>query len=263
MTIDQILFRIFVNQWLVIGIVSLLLLASTEIGFWLGRRLYLKQDEPRKGQISGIRGAMLGLLALLLGFTFAMAASRYEMRRSLVLQEANAIGTTYLRASFLPEAHRQDVQDLLRRYVDARIEFYEVMADKSGQQAEEEATSRIQRELWSHAVAAGKEAPTPIVATFVTSLNETIDLDAARLNALRTHVPGAVWLLVLMVAACGCCVSGYGAGASGARNGFTNVALPLLIAVAITLMADLDRPRGGIIGISQQPLYDLKQTLQR
>ena len=184
------------------------------------------------------------------------------MRRSLVLQEANAIGTTFLRASLLPESHQQSVQDLLRHYVDARIEFYEVGADQSRQQAAEEATSRIQHELWTHAVAAGQEAPTPIVATFITSLNETIDLDAARLHALRTHVPGAVWLLVLMVATCGCCSSGYSAGASGARNGFNNVALPLLIAVAITLMADLDRPRGGMIGISQEPLLDLKRSLQ-
>jgi len=82
------------------------------------------------------------------------------------------------------------------------------------------------------------------------------------MNALQTHVPGAVWLLLLSVAACGCCASGYGAGATGAHGAFTNRVLPLLIAVAITIIADLDRPRGGMIGIDQQPMLDLKRSLQ-
>jgi hypothetical protein len=259
--IDHLLARIFANQWLVIGIVSLLLVVSTEIGFHLGLHLHRARDEARKAQIGGIQGAMLGLMGLLLGFTFAMSVSRYETRRQVVLQEANAIGTTYLRASLLPESHQAVVEDLLRRYVASRIAFYDAGADEARQADAERAAARLQRELWSHAVAAGKEAPTPLVATFITALNEAIDLDATRLNALRTQVPGAVWILVLAVAACGCCTSGYGAGSSGLRNSFTNLALPLLIAVVITLIADLDRPRGGLILINQQPMHDLKASL--
>ena len=259
--IDEILRQIFTNQWRVIVIVSLFLLAAAELGFRFGLRLHRAKDEARKGQIGGVQGAMLGLLALLLGFTFAMAVGRYEKRRELVLDEANAIGTTYLRASLLPPAHQAAVEDLLRRYVDVRLEFYGAGADRAGQAAAEKDAAKIQRELWSHAIAAGKETPSPIVATFINTLNETIDLDAARLHALRTHVPGAVWLLVLAVSACGCCASGYGAGASGARSTFANVSLPLLIAVVITLIADLDRPRHGLIGINQQPLLDLKGSL--
>src|SRR5882672_2785165 len=95
--IDETLSRIFTSQWLVIGTVSVVFLASAEIGFRLGLSLYRTKDDARKGQIGGIQGAMLGLLALLLGFTFAMAVSRYDEKRELVLQEANAIGTTYLR----------------------------------------------------------------------------------------------------------------------------------------------------------------------
>ena len=259
--IDEILRQIFTNQWRVIVIVSAFLLAAAELGFRFGLRLHRAKDEARKGQISGVQGAMLGLLALLLGFTFAMAVGRYEKRRELVLDEANAIGTTYLRASLLPQAHQAAVEDLLRRYVDVRLAFYGAGADRTRQAAAEKNAAKIQRELWSHAIAAGKETPSPIVATFISTLNETIDLDAARLHALRTHVPGAVWLLVLAVSACGCCASGYGAGASGARSAFANIALPLLIAVVITLIADLDRPRHGLIGINQQPLLDLKGSL--
>ena len=260
--LDIILNQIFTNQWRVIIFCAALLLAAAELGFRFGLRLHRTKDEARKGQIGGLQGAMLGLLGRLLGFTFATSVGRYESRRAMVLSEANAIGTTYLRASLLPKLHWAGVESLLRHYVDVRIEFYDVGRDQAKQAAAEEAATRLQRELWAHAVAAGKETPSPLITSFISSLNETIDLDAARLNALRTHVPGAAWLLVLAVAVSGCCVSGYSGGASGARSAFTNAMLPLLVAVAITLIADMDRPRRGLIGISQQPLVDLKRSLE-
>lgn len=259
---DEILSSIFRNQWLVIGIVGLLLLGCTEIGFRAGLRLHVAKDEPRKGQIGGIQGAVLGMLALLLGFTFSMAVARYENRRDLVLQEANSIGTTYLRASLLPEPHRKAVEEKLRRYVEVRLEFYNAGIDAARINAAENEAASLQRELWSHAVASAKEAPTPITAAFINTLNDTIDLDATRLNALRARVPSAVWMLVLVVAGMGCYTSGYSAGASGARTSFSNALLPLLVAVVITLISDLDRPRQGLVGISQQPLIDLKESLK-
>lgn len=259
--LDTFLAGIFTSQWLVVVIVGAILLAASEFGFRIGLRLHRAKDESRKGSIAGTLGAVLGLLGLLLGFTFAMAAARYESRRSLVLQEANAIGTTYLRAAFLPTPHQADVEQLLRRYVDARLDFYESGNDAARQGEAERVSAEIQRQLWAHAVASGLERPTPMVSLFVAALNEVIDLDSMRLNALVAHVPGAVWLLVLAVASCGCWASGYQAGANGARSALTHVLLPLLIAVVITLVADLDRPRGGVIGISQQPLVDLRRSL--
>jgi hypothetical protein len=260
--LDDLLAGVFLSQWIVAAIVSALLLAVTEIGFVFGRRLHRAGDDGRKGQIGGIQGAILGLLALLLGFTFAMSVGRYETRRDLVLQEANSIGTTFLRASFLPDQHRQAVEELLRKYVDARLRFYDVGADKSGIGNAEQTTAAIQRDLWAHTVAASKSAPTPLTVAFVSSLNETIDLDAKRLAATRNHVPGAVWMLLVVVASCGCCATGYAAGCSGKRTGFGNLLLPLLIAVVIFIIADLDRPRAGLIRINQQPLVDLRTSLK-
>lgn len=250
------------SQWLVLGILCVLLALAAEAGFRLGFRLHEKGDEARKGQIGGVQGAILGLLGLLLGFTFSMSANRYEARRALVLQEANCIGTTYLRAALLTENRQPAVENLLRRYVDARIDFYEAGEKLARQREVERVTSGLQGELWAHAVGAAKEAPTPVTVSFIDSLNDTIDTDAARVNALRTHVPSAVWLLVLMVSVCGCCVNGYSAGSSGRRNGFASWVLPLMIALAITFIADLDRPRGGMIGISQQPMLDLRESLR-
>jgi hypothetical protein len=260
--LDEVFGTLFISQWLVFAVAVVLLLVSAEVGYRFGLRLHRASDQARQGQIGTTQGAVLGILALLLAFTFSMAVNRYETRRELVLQEANAIGTTYLRASFLPDAHKTAIEGLLRRYVDVRLDFYGAEEEETKIGAAEQAAAQIQHELWTHAVAAGKETPTTLAAIFMNALNETIDLDATRLHALRTHVPGAVWLLVLAVAACGCCANGYGAGASGARSMFTNAMLPLLIAVAITLVVDLDRPRAGLIGVNQQPLLDLKQSLQ-
>jgi hypothetical protein len=144
--------------------------------------------------------------------------------------------------------------------VDIRLTGYDHESDKAMLAAAEAQTAQVQRELWAHAVAAGKEAPSPLIAAFLAPLNETIDLDSVRLASHRSHVPGAVWLLVLAVSACGCAMSGYGAGASGVRCGLTNAVLPAMIAVVITLTADLDRSNGGLIRISQQPMIDLKQS---
>ncbi len=259
---ERIITRIFISQWMTFVIISVLLLGAAEAGFLFGLRLYRAKDEPRKAQIGAVQAAILGLLALLLGFTFSLAEGRYEARRELVIQEVNAIGTTYLRAALLPEAHRQDVENLLRRYVDARIDFYHAGENRAEQDGAEQVAAKIQGELWAHAAVVGKEIPTAVMATFITTLNETIDLDASRLYALRSRVPGAVWMLVMAVALCGTFASGYSAGASGERSSFTNGLLPLLIALAITLIADLDRTYGGLIRIDEQPLLNLKETLQ-
>jgi hypothetical protein len=238
----------------------LLLLLLAEGGFRFGLRLFTTLDEPRKGQISGIQSAVLGMLGLLLGFTFAMAVSRYEMRRSLVVDEANAIGTTYLRASFLPAEHKAAVEELLRRYVDVRISFDTAGTDAAKRAAAEAESARLQREMWNHTVQAAT-VPTLMTAKFVEALNQTIDLDATRLNALRARVPGAVWLLVLVVAGAGCYAAGYRAGASSERTGFANFLLPLLVTVVITLIVDFDHPYRGFIDINSQPLIDLQASI--
>jgi hypothetical protein len=259
--LESTLSYVFATQWRVLPICLVLLVAVTELGYHFGLKLHHANDGARKGQIAGIQGAILGLLALLLGFTFALAVQRYETRRTLVVEEANAIGTTYLRASFLSNEQGAAVKNLLRMYAEVRIDYYQAGQDETEILAAEDQASVIQAELWSHAVAAAKEAPSPVIATFITSLNELIDLDATRLNALRTHVPGAVWIILLVVAASGCYVSGYHSGASGARSTFSSFVMPVLIALVISLISDIDRPRGGLISIKQQPMFDLQDAI--
>lgn len=259
---NELLSRLFAQQWTLFVFVAVLLLAISEAGFRLGLRLFASKDEGRKTQIGGIQGAVLGLLGLLLGFTFAMAVSHYDGRRGLVLKEANAIGTTWLRASLLPEAHVAPVKDLLRRYTEARLN-YQRLADDPAKLAEGlRVCAEIQAELWAHATAAAKEAPNDITATFIVALNETIDVDAERLAAGRASIPAGVWVLVVTVAACGCFTTSYGAGAEGERSKLGGVFLPLLFTVVIVLVFDLSHSRQGVINVSQQPIIDLLQSIQ-
>ena len=260
--IDNIPARIIENELLVFLLLMALMLAFAEAGYWLGLRLHTTKDEARKGQIGGIQGAVLGLLGLLLGFTFAMAVDRYDTRRGLVVQEANALGTTYLRASLLPDAHQAPVKDLLRRYVDLRLKYWPLVDDPAEFAEGTRLVGDIQAELWKHATEAAKEAPNDITATFIESLNETIDTHTRRIAAMRAVIPGGVWLLLIILAAFGCVTTSYGAGAEGVRSKLGSVFLPLLIAVVIVLIFDVSHPRVGVIQIGQQPLDDLKQSMQ-
>jgi hypothetical protein len=260
--IDDVLARLFSSELAVILVIMSLMLACAEIGFRLGLRLHLTKDEARKGQIGGIQGAVLGLLGLLLGFTFAMAVQRYDTRRGLVLQEANTLGTTYLRASLLPDAHQSPVKDLLRSYVELRLKYWPLIDDPARRAEGTQLIGNTQAELWKHATAAAMEAPNDITATFIESLNQVIDTDGERIAAMRAGIPNGVWLLLIMVAAFGCITTSYGAGAEGARSKLASVFLPLLITVVIVLIFDISHPRVGLIQIRQDPLVDLQQSIQ-
>ena len=120
----------------------------------------------------------------------------------------------------------------------------------------------IEGELWKHANEAAKEAPNDITATFIESLNETINIDAERIAAGRAAIPGGVWLLLFMVSAFGCLTTGYGAGADNARTTLGNLLMPLLITAVIVLIFDISRPMEGLVRVSQQPLVDLQESIQ-
>ncbi|MEO8613675.1 MAG: hypothetical protein ABI600_00920 [Luteolibacter sp.] len=260
--IDSLLARIFVNQWLVLVMATALLLGFAELGYRLGHIARRKNAEAAEGHSGAVQGAVLGLLGLLLGFSFAMAVGRYDSRRTLVVEEANSIGTTWLRADFLPSPHKEEVRDLLVRYTKLRIEKFAHAESREAMAPVRKEVAEIHHALWQQANDAAKAQPTPITASFITTLNETIDLDSCRMAALRNHVPGAVWLLLLIVAGCGSWASGYGSGTGGFRSSFSQLVFPILIGVVITLIVDIDRPQKGMIGVSQQPMQDLLESIQ-
>jgi hypothetical protein len=260
-TLSRMFDFVFSSELILLLAVAILLLGMAEAGHHVGLRLYRAKDEVRRSLIGGVQGAVLGLLALLLGFTFAMAVNRYDTRRDLVVKEANTIGTSWLRAGLLPEAHRAPVKDLLRRYVDVRLKYEALSRDPHKLAEGLRISAELQNELWKHAEAVAT-TPTPITVTFITALNELIDTDAERIAAARNQIPTGVWVLLVIVAGFGCFTTSYGSGAHGARSLFTNISLPLMITIVITLVFDLTHARQGVIGISQQPLIDLQTSIQ-
>jgi hypothetical protein len=259
------------DEWLyaadikvILGASIVLFLASTETGFRLGRKAQTTINEGTRSEISTLQGAMLGLLALLLGFTFAMSMSRFEARKQVVLDESNAIGTTFLRAQLLPQPPRREISDLLRQYVEVRLALYAAGIDENKLRQANDRTDQLHRQLWSLAAALGEKDPRAVTTgLFLQSLNETIDLHAKRITALENHVPEIILLLLYFVALVVTGVIGYGCGLAGRRNFFVTAMASILIASVVLVIIDLDRPRRGLIRVSQQRMVELRDSLTK
>jgi hypothetical protein len=251
-----------IPAWLVVVLAALVMMTVAEIGFRAGLRLHAKNDAARKAQIAGIQTGTLNLIGLLLGFTFAMSVSRYEVRRQLVIREARAIRNAHMRASVLPAPHPPAVRDLLKRYLTNRIRAQEVVEDPRALAAAIAESYALQAQLWQHTDASIKQVPTVVTVSFAAALTEMLDTGTERLAAGRADIPLGVWMLLLIVVACGNFITGYNGGAQGARSMLSAVFYPLVVATVILLVYDLSHPLRGTIGISQQPMLELQQTLR-
>lgn len=241
------------------------LVAASEIGFWLKKRMAKGgPDTIGKADIALIIGAVLTLLALLLGFTYAMAEGRFEARRQLVIEEANAIGTTYLRAKTLPESRSSEIQELLRQYTALRVEIGSRTEDDPEKILEMDSRSKqLHGLLWAHAAALARENPNPVISIFLQTLNEMIDLHAKRLAAFRNRVPFPIYLVLFIVSTITLLAVGFYMGAHRQRALLITAMLSLLVASVMWLIMDLDQPARGAIRTSQQSLLDLHQDLMQ
>lgn len=249
---DYPLFVIFL-----VGVV--LILAASEIGRRIGMHASIKGG----GDISTLESAVLGLMALMIGFTFAMALSRFEARRDAVLGEANAIGTTALRARLLPQPERDEVLKLLREYVAIRLDITRRPVSGAELAAAIDRSNGIQEGLWQQAKAISTK-DTNMVPTglFIQTLNEMIDEQGKRLAALRNRVPNIVMLALFGIAAVGAAFTGYGRGLEARRARLPLYIMALLLSGVILLILDLDRPTTGFIEVSQQPMVDTAASIQ-
>ncbi len=253
-----------VKEWVIFVALFGLIFSATEIGFQIGRRLRSNIDDASRSEYNTIQGAVLGLLALLLGFTFAMSISRYQAGKELIIDESNAIGTTFLRARFLPEPYGSEVSNLMRRYVDILLKFYGSGIDPKKLREANDETERIQNELWSRAVAVGERDPRAVTrGLFIQSLNAVIDLHAKRLWVKENHVPEIIFILLYGAAIMSMGLVGSGWGLGGRRNLISTVTAAILIVSVILVIVDLDRPKRGLIQVNQQSLIRLRDSLNR
>lgn len=250
-----------------IGLIEIAVLVgmplAAEAGFRVGLRAQSRKDEALSSQVGVVQAAMFGILGLLVAFTVTMAEGRFSTRRDLILDEANAIRTTYLRSKYLLAPHPAELASLFRRYVDARVAFYAAGGDVARAERELANARLLQRELWGHAITVVRADPDhgDTVAAFVESLNEMIELENARVAAITMHVPASILALVVLMGVLACATTGFGGGLEGCRAWLALVVLPLLVAVAICVVLDLDSPRIGVITTGQHPMTWLQQSL--
>jgi hypothetical protein len=262
--LDSIVQNILSFDWSVLVLVGAILLLATELGYRLGQRHTPERRKALQGQSGTLQASLLGLLGLLLGFTFAMAVGRFESRKQLVLDEANGIGTAWLRAGYLSESTRDVIRPTLLDYVDARLQAANVPVGSEEYEKQVARSERNQATMWRATTAEVKAHDSPAVSLFTASLNDVIDLDAKRQATTRNHVPASVWLLLILVSVVVCWTTGYSTALSeSGRLALSMIILPVLLTAVITIVADLDNPRRGLIKVSQQSMLDLQNALQR
>lgn len=248
----------------IVAVLLVCMLLFMGIGQRLGRRHHSSAGDPSKAHVSAVLAAMLGLLALLLGFTFSLALQRYDRRCEAVVVEANTIRTTYLSARLLPIEIRGEVQALLRGYLDLRIRESRVsLVNDAERDALTQRVDAITTGLWTYAGRAVEKDPRDVTSgVFVQSLNGLIGALGAQKAETDRHVPEIAYLVMFAAILLAVATLGYDSGVAGHRPRLPAYALVLLIAVVVFLIMDLDRPRRGAIRVSQDSLLELQRTIE-
>ena len=231
---------------------------ATQIGarYLTGFRQLNAEDRSDFGFIVG---ATLTLLGLIIGFSFSMAVGRYDQRKNYEEEEANAIGTEYVRAELLPSADAEKIQALLRQYLGQRIQFYEVRYGERLQQIDA-GTARLQNEMWFAVKGPALAQPTPVTALVVSGMNDVLNRQGYTQAAWWNRIPVAAWGLMILIGICCNLLLGFATRPAKART-FLLMVLPLVVSISFLLLADLDSPRGGIIRVHPQNLLSLSQSL--
>ena len=239
---------------LVFAVVLVTLWLSTETGAHLCRRRE-RVEEDERADLGVILTAALTLLALIIGFTFSMAITRYNQRKDYEAAEANAIGTEFARAGLLPAADQARVRELLRTYLNQRVLFY---TSRNAHQLQEisNSTARLQTDLWSAVQDRASAQPTPITALVVEGMNEVLNSQAYTQAAWWNRIPVEAWVLMAAIAVCCACLMGYTARHCEGK-GKRFFVLPLIISISFFFIADIDSPRGGLIRVHPQNLENV------
>jgi hypothetical protein len=222
----------------------------------LRKRRPLRLDELHDFDL--IRNAALTLLALVIGFSFSMAVSRYDQRKNYEEAEANAIGTEYVRTDLLPTAEAMSARELLRRYNDQRILFYEANDERQIKQIDAD-TAKLQAELWSVVLRPANMQPTPVMALAVSGMNDLLNSQGYTQAAWWNRIPDAAWGLMGLMAICISLLVGYG---QRHKSVLVLLILPVIVSISFFLIADIDSPRGGIIRVIPQNLESLSHLMK-
>lgn len=237
------------------------IMLTVEIGFRIGSYLQQNTDEEMKQLTGAIQGSILGLLALLLGFTFSMSMQRFDNRSHAVIDEANAIGTAVLRTELLQPPHSDQAASLLKQYATVRVELSKVdLVDITERKRHSKQVVALQNQLWNIAIRAANDDPRPVTSgSFITALNDMIDAQGKRNALLQMQVPESVLFLLFAIFLTTGGILGYSSGLGGRRVIAPTAIMALLIVLIVFIIIDLDRPRRGIIQVNQSSLIELTE----
>jgi hypothetical protein len=234
------------------------------LGLRLGARYRARAGEGAGAGIGAVEAAVYGLLGLLIAFTFQGAASRFDIRRQLITEEANAIGTAWLRIDLMPAARQSAMRDSFRDYLDSRLETYHKIPDMAAVDTEMAHSAQLQNEIWAQAIAAEAESGMKIVGGLLPALNAMFDIATSRTMAAKTHPPGILFVMLAFLACASALLAGHAMSGSRARSWIHIVAYALVLAVTVFVILDMEYPRLGLIRVDtfDQVLVDLRQSME-
>lgn len=248
------------NSILIAVLLFALIVLAHELGLRLGNWRLAHSDSDVKSQTSAIQGGVLGLLALILGFTFSMSIQRYDERSGAEVNEANAIGTAELRTALLPSPYDVQAQTAIDEYIDLRLRSSTVdLTHREQRKALNQETTALQQRIWDIGVVAADANPNPVkTGYFLQATNEMIDAYGSRLDALQRHVPPAIFYLLFVFFISTGVLIGYSSGLGQRRSRVPALVLTLLICLLVFIIIDLDRPRRGVIQVRQDSMEALR-----
>jgi hypothetical protein len=232
---------------------------SVQVGlYWRSKSPLADADRE---DFTAVQAAALTLLGLIIGFSFSMAISRYDLRKHYEEEEANAIGTEYFRAGLLPAGQALVLRAQLREYLGKRIVFYRMSRGESLTEIDKD-TARAQEQMWAVVQANALAAPSQNSALVATGMNDVLNSQGYTQAAWWNRIPITAWAFMIAVGSCCSVMVGRSGKSTGRKPGLYFV-LPLLTSVSLFLIADIDSPRGGLIRLQPQNLVSLSQSLQR
>ena len=236
-----------------------------EVGRRIGARHIAKEAEGAPAGVGAVEGAVFGLLGLLVAFTFSGAAARFDTRRQLIVEEANDIGTAYLRIDLIPTDAQPALRESFRRYVEARLEVYRKLPDMAAAKEQLLKATQLQGDIWRQAVTACQAAPTPqATMLLLPALNAMIDITTTRTMATQMHPPSIVFVMLFGLALAGALLAGYDMAGAKSRSWIYVIGFAATVAIAVYVILDMEYPRLGLIRVDafDQVLVDLRESMK-
>lgn len=259
--IDPALHGGFLATSLFLGIIVCLM-----AGRRLGRRAIARAGAPALANIGSLETAVFGLLGLLIAFTFSGALSRFDVRRTQAVQEANAIGTAYLRIDLLPASAQPRLRDAYRSYADSRIATYAKLPDLTAARRELERSQKLQQEIWSQTVAALRlaDARPSAEVPVVSAVNDMFDLSTVRVVATQIHPPSIIYMMLIALALAAALLAGYQSAGEKGYDWIHKLGFAAIVSLTVYVILDIEHPRLGLVRIDaiDRTLIDVRAGMR-